>query len=320
MYIKFINVCKNFVRPYTNLLTGKFIKYKNNLKKKIIFTYKIRMNILNMFAPMKINNSKSDSDSESESEPDSESDYVIDTSCTTNIPIVISILHDEVSSIFRTAGIGETSINSKTVERIKKIIYKTKNRDIDLLINTSGGNLGSTKQICETFLIYKKKYPNNKIRAYIQDKALSGGTFIALCADELYMSDYCHLSLTEPYICDLYLSDITSVIDIKNTKAWDFFYILKKKSERALKLCTHLLTKILESNSKYLNSKQNIIKSLLNDEFEHSDGLTIDDCELIGIVRNGDIPERINKLFDSEYLIANPKKTGFVDLLTTSLK
>jgi hypothetical protein len=90
-------------------------------------------------------------------------------------------------------------------------------------------------------------------------------------------------------------------------------------SDRNLKLCTQILTKILDSNSKYLNSKENIIKSLLNDDLPHSGGLTIDECMSIGIVRNGYIPEKINKLFDSEHLIANPVKKDYMSSITSSL-
>lgn len=261
---------------------------------------------------------KTQEDSSSDSE--TESDFIVESMPEIKTPVVISILHDEASSIYRASGIGEKSINFKTVERIKQIIYITKNRDVDLLINTSGGCIASTKQICETLLIYKKKYPNNKIRAYIQHKALSGGTLIALCADELYMSDYCHMGLTDPQICGLSLSDITSVIDIKNEKAWDFYYTLKNMSDRSFKLCTQLLTKILESNPKYVSSKENIIKSLLNDDLPHGGGFTIDEFELIGIVRNGDIPERINKLFISENLIANPPSKDYLSSIASVFK
>ena len=272
------------------------------------------MDMFKIFTAMKTQEDNSSSSDDSETE----SDFIINSVSKIKIPIVISILHNEVSSIYRAAGIGEKSINPKTVERVKQIIYKTENRDIDLLINTSGGCLASTKQICETLLIYKKKYPDNKIRAYIQYRALSGGTLIALCADELYMSDYCHMGLVDPQICGLSLTDITSVIDIKNEKAWDFYYTLKNMSDRSVKLCTQILTKVLESNSKYLNSKENIIKFLLNDELPHGGGFTIEECMSIGITRNGDIPDKINKLFDSEHLAANPVKKDYMSSITSS--
>jgi hypothetical protein len=189
-----------------------------------------------------------------------------------------------------------------------------KNRDIDLVIDSNGGDVCAVKMICETLITYRKKNTENKIRAYVMYTALSGATLIALCADELYLSDYAHLGLVDPQVFDVSKYDIANLMTKKDS-AWDISYIIESKIANASELIDKLLDKIINNNIKYNPTKDLIIKNLTEGKV-HGAGFTVDDLKSIGIRPDGDIPERIYKFFEQQK-IKNEKKADFVTKMLT---
>lgn len=230
------------------------------------------------------------------------------------LPFLIPIIHNEVSKVAKFVDIKENMINFKTVGRIKQAISKIKNRDIDLVIDSNGGDVCAVKMICETLMMYKKKHPSNKIRAYVMYTALSGATLISLCADELYLSDYAHLGLVDPHVLDVSKYDILNLMN-KKESAWDISYIIESKIINSFELIKKLLDTIIDNNTKYTSNKTIIIETLTDGKV-HSAGFTIDDLEKIGIKRDGDIPERIYTFFE-EQKNQIEKKADFVTKLLT---
>jgi ATP-dependent protease ClpP protease subunit len=71
--------------------------------------------------------------------------------------------------------------------------------DIVIFIDTCGGEVGSVKMICDAIKTFKKKF-SGKCIVIIQEKAFSGGTIIALSADEIMMNDYSLISKIDPQL------------------------------------------------------------------------------------------------------------------------
>lgn len=235
------------------------------------------------------------------SEPKKETDFTVEnnTDNCDNSKIMIPIIHNKVSQIAKFADIKEPCINFGTLERVKKELYNARDKDIDLLIDTNGGDLNAVKMICDTLHTYKRKYPENKIRAYVQYLALSGGTLIALCADELYLSDYAHLGLVDPQILGMSYDNIKDVIRAKNSNAWDVTHILSSMAADSHSLVDRLLFRILAKNPKYYPKMEGIREHLLKCGV-HGAGITVTELEGIGIIRDGDIPPEIDSLFGAK--------------------
>ena len=206
--------------------------------------------------------------------------------------VIIPIIHNEVSELSKYLNIKEQMINNKTLERIKNIILNKSNKDIHILLETNGGDMCSTKMICDTLLTYKRLNPQNKIKAYVRQSALSGGTLIALCADELYLSDYAHLGCVDPQLYGFSLNELDGNL------SWDISKILQKKSKFSTELIVQILNKILE-NSIYKENKMVIMEKLLSSKV-HGAGLTVSELEEIGIKRTDNIPENMREKFNVE--------------------
>lgn len=211
--------------------------------------------------------------------------------------VVIPIIHNEVSQLSKYLDIKEPQINFKTLTRVKDIIYDTKNKDIDLLIDSNGGEINAAKMICDTLMTYKKLYPENKIRAYVEYSALSAATLIALCADELYLSDYAHMGLVDPQVFGFSNKELNEATYQKGSSCWDITHALKIRSDFNTKLIKRLLNNILSKNSKYSSRKDDIIENLVDGEV-HGAGFTVDDLESFGISRDDHVPDEIAVKFE----------------------
>ncbi len=228
--------------------------------------------------------------------------------------VVIPIIHNEVSQLSKYLDIKEPQINFKTLTRVKDIIYDTKNKDIDLLIDSNGGEINAAKMICDTLMTYKKLFPENKIRAYVEYSALSAATLIALCADELYLSDYAHMGLVDPQVFGFSNKELNEATYQKGSSCWDITHALKIRSDFNTKLIKRLLNNILSKNSKYSSRKNDIIENLIDGEV-HGAGFTVDDLESFGISRDGTVPDEIAVKFEANKTEHQTRNTNLITSL-----
>lgn len=89
---------------------------------------------------------------------------------------------------------GETVLDLDHLENInimthlkflKEYDTMDKDKDIHIAIQTVGGSMTCTEAICNAILYHKGK---GKIKCYIPNYAYSGGLMVALCCDEIIMS------------------------------------------------------------------------------------------------------------------------------------
>lgn len=102
---------------------------------------------------------------------------------------VIPLIHKYKikQSLFRKDDIEDQMININTYFKFLKYYEKTnKDEDINIIIQTSGGSATFSEAICYRILNHKGK---GKIKCYIPNYAFSGGWLIALCCDEIIMSE-----------------------------------------------------------------------------------------------------------------------------------
>ena len=81
---------------------------------------------------------------------------------------------------------------------------------LDLVLHTPGGLVLAALQIARAV----KAHPG-KVRVHIPHFAMSGGTLIALAADEIYMSPYAVLGPVDPQLGDLPAASLVDVVERK---------------------------------------------------------------------------------------------------------
>jgi ClpP class serine protease len=123
---------------------------------------------------------------------------------------VIALIHRQESrSIF---GVPVSSnINIEDSEAVLRAIRLTPNdQPIDLILHTPGGLILAAEQISKALVEHK-----GKVTVFIPHYAMSGGTLIALAADEIVMDSNAVLGPVDPQIGDIPAASILMVLKLK---------------------------------------------------------------------------------------------------------
>ena len=102
-------------------------------------------------------------------------------------------------------------IDIEDSEEILRAIRATPNdQPIDLILHTPGGLVLAAEQIAKALVDHK-----GKITVFVPHYAMSGGTLIALAADEIVMDSNAVLGPVDPQIGDMPAASIVKILDFK---------------------------------------------------------------------------------------------------------
>ena len=123
---------------------------------------------------------------------------------------VIALIHRQESRSI--LGVPVSSyINIEDSEAVLRAIRLTPdNQPIDLILHTPGGLVLAAEQIAKALVEHK-----GKVTVFIPHYAMSGGTLIALAADEIVMDRNAVLGPVDPQIGDVPAASILQVLKIK---------------------------------------------------------------------------------------------------------
>jgi len=123
---------------------------------------------------------------------------------------VVAMIHrEETVSLFGVPV--STSIDIDDSEAILRAIRLTPDEQpIDLILHTPGGLVLAAEQIAHA-LVERK----GKVTVLVPHYAMSGGTLIALCADEIVMDPNAVLGPVDPQIGDMPAASIVKLLELK---------------------------------------------------------------------------------------------------------
>ncbi len=191
--------------------------------------------------------------------------------------------------------------------KMKKIISKTTNKNINLILENCGGNFMSGMQICNILHIYKKLNPQSKIKVFIPEYSLSTGTYIALMADELYLNDYAFLSPVDVQIMleqEFYsVNEIIEYSENENSKVMDLernSLIMSCCAKRYVNASVKCFNKYIFNNcSKYTpKTRKIIIDKFVHSKLPHNISFDKEDIEETGIKIAGTVPQEIMEIYE----------------------
>src|SRR4051812_38384875 len=123
---------------------------------------------------------------------------------------VIAMIHrQESASVLGVPVAGSISIDDS--EAILRAIRLTPpEQPIDIILHTPGGLVLAAEQIAKA-LVERK----GKVTVFVPHYAMSGGTLIALAADEIVMDANAVLGPVDPQLGDMPAASIVKVVEIK---------------------------------------------------------------------------------------------------------
>jgi ClpP class serine protease len=149
---------------------------------------------------------------------------------------------------------------------------------IDLILHTPGGLVLAAMQIARAVEAHPAK-----VTVYVPVYAMSGGTLIALAADEIVLGEFSVLGPIDPQIAGLPAASIVRARDYKpSSDVWDITVVLADVSEKALaqvkKGAVELLTPRMEQAA-----AEALAEKLAGGHWTHDYALTAEEATKLGL-------------------------------------
>jgi ClpP class serine protease len=192
-------------------------------------------------------------------------------------------------------------INIEDSEEVLRAIKLTdKSVPIDLIVHTPGGLVLAARQIAHAL----NNHPA-KVTIFVPHYAMSGGTLIALAADEIVMDQNAVLGPVDPQLGEYPAASIIKAVSQKNkNKVDDQTLILADISEKAIEQLKVAVRDILKD--KFSDGRAEELAELLaTGKWTHDYPLTFEEVRELGLPVSTDMPQEVYKFME---LFPQPKQ------------
>lgn len=215
---------------------------------------------------------------------------------------LITLIHRQESISFLGLALSRY-INIEDSEQVLRAIRLTpEDMPIDIILHTPGGLVLASEQIARALLRRKAK-----VTVFVPHYAMSGGSMIALSADELVMDPNAVLGPVDPQIGKWAASSILRVLKEKERKDIDDeTIILADMAEKATKQVSDTVADMLSQRLEEGEARK-LADELTSGRWTHDYPLTCEQLANLGFPPVcGDVPREIYRLMD---LYPQPQQT-----------
>ncbi|MGB9868046.1 MAG: SDH family Clp fold serine proteinase [Bacillota bacterium] len=206
---------------------------------------------------------------------------------------VITLIHRQEAINF--LGIPITRyINIEDSEQVLRAIrFTPDDMPIDLIVHTPGGLVLAAEQIALALCRHKAK-----VTVFVPHYAMSGGTLLALAADEIVMDENAVLGPVDPQIGSYPAASILNVVRAKGVeKVDDNTLIMADIAEKAIRQVKQTVDCILREKLPEQEAER-ISKLLTEGYFTHDYPLTFDQLKSMGLPVRAGLPTEVYELME----------------------
>ncbi len=205
----------------------------------------------------------------------------------------IALIHrQESASLLGVAVPGSISIDDS--EAVLRAIRLTPpEQPIDIILHTPGGLVLAAEQIAKA-LVERK----GKVTVFVPHYAMSGGTLIALAADEIVMDANAVLGPVDPQIGDMPAASIVKAVQIKGPlRVSDEVLILADIAQKARLQVASFVAQVL---LKQMPEKQALqVAAVLSEgRWTHDFPITVQTARELGLKVSTEMPRRVYDLME----------------------
>ncbi|RKX48962.1 MAG: hypothetical protein DRP32_06140 [Thermotogae bacterium] len=206
---------------------------------------------------------------------------------------VITLIHRQEAMSFFGLKMNRFIDIEDSEEVLRAIKLTPDDMPIDFIIHTPGGLVLAAEQIARALKKHK-----GKVTVFVPHYAMSGGTLIALSADEIIMDENAVLGPLDPQIGQYPAASILSVVETKDkNNVDDETMILADISKKAIGQMKKfvkelLLEKMGEEEAEELSEK------LCSGTWTHDYPITVEEAQALGLKVNSEMPEEIYSLMN----------------------
>ncbi len=204
--------------------------------------------------------------------------------------VILLIHRQETMSLLGFPILRYIDINDS--EEVIRAIHMTEpDMPLDIILHTPGGLVLASYQIAHAI----KLHPG-RVTVFVPHYAMSGGTLIALSADEIVMGEHAVLGPVDPQIGEYPAASLLKILEKKPISEIDDKTLLLadvgKKAIEQLQRQVYFLLK-----DKYPDEKAKELARLLSEgRWTHDYPITAEEARTLGLNVNTDIPEEIYQL------------------------
>jgi ClpP class serine protease len=174
---------------------------------------------------------------------------------------------------------------------IAAIVETPKERPIDLVLHTPGGLVLAAMQIARAVEAHPAR-----VTVYVPVYAMSGGTLIALAADEIVLGDFSVLGPIDPQIAGLPAASIVRARDSKPVEqVFDLTLVLADMSEKAIAQVTRGAVELLTPRLDQALAEKLALK-LAGGQWTHDYALTAQEARDLGLPVRVGMPMEVMEL------------------------
>jgi ClpP class serine protease len=206
---------------------------------------------------------------------------------------VIAMIHrQETVSLFGVPV--SSSIDIEDSEAILRPIRATPpEQPIDLILHTPGGLVLAAEQIAHALMQRK-----GKVTVFVPHYAMSGGTLLALTADEVVMDPNAVLGPVDPQIGDLPAASIVKLLDLKpRAQISDEMLVL---ADVAIKARVQVAAFVAEVMLKHQPKERALAlaAALSEGRWTHDFPITVEAAKAFGLPVSTNMPPEVYELMD----------------------
>jgi ClpP class serine protease len=206
---------------------------------------------------------------------------------------VIAVIHREESgSLFGVPIMQSISIDDSEAV-LRAIRFTPPDEPIDIILHTPGGTVLAAEQIAKALAARK-----GKVTVFVPHYAMSGGTLIALAADEIVMDSNAVLGPVDPQIGGLPAASIVKAVEMKGVQhVHDETLIVADIAQKARVQVAAFVMGLL---SKHFPEKQAMAVATVLSEgrWTHDFPITVDAVRALGLKVSTDMPRSVYDLME----------------------
>ncbi len=160
---------------------------------------------------------------------------------------------------------------------------------IDLVLHTPGGLVLAAEQIARALTRHAAK-----VTVFVPHYAMSGGTLIALAADEIVMDPNAVLGPVDPQLGDTAAASVLKVVEEKDVnKIDDRTLILADVARKAMKQVWETVVEITTAKGKSKEEAERLATQLSTGLWTHDYPITVEEAKELGLNVSTEMPMEV---------------------------
>jgi ClpP class serine protease len=205
---------------------------------------------------------------------------------------VINLIHRQERLSFFGLPFGRYLDIDDAEEVLRAIDLTDSNLPIDLVLHTPGGLVLAAQQIAHALL----RHPA-KVTVMVPHYAMSGGTLLALAADEILLAPSAVLGPIDPQIGQQPAASILAAVHLKDiSKIDDQTLVLADMSTKAMSQIREAATALLMTNGMDSAVAHKVARALSDGRWSHDYPITAEMARKLGLPVSTNLPEEVRSI------------------------